>query len=95
MAIAIAALMLQPQYRLLKNIGGGIPLWVLGCFYMVMQGFSFIHTEWPTMLASLIGAVTGALYILLLKKRIDLGKWMHQLLHLLNNSLAPKNNSSI
>ena len=35
------------------------------------------------------------LYILLLKKGIDLGKWMHQLLHLLNNSLAPKNNSSI
>ena len=95
MAIATAALLLQPQYRLLKNIGGGIPLWVLGLCFIVLQGFSFIHIQWATILASLIGAATGALYILLLKKGIDLGKWMHQLLHLLNNSLAPKNNSSI
>jgi hypothetical protein len=57
---------------------------------MVIQGLSFIHMEWATVVASLIGAATGALYIVLLKKGLDLGKWMHQLLHLLNNSLAPK-----
>ena len=95
MAIAIAALCIQPKYRLLKHIGGGIPLWMLGVCYLGIQAFSFIHLEWATMTAIFIGAVTGALYIMLLKKGVDLGKWMHQLLHLLNNSLAPKNNSSI
>jgi hypothetical protein len=35
-------------------------------------------------------ATTGLLYVILLNKGNDLGKWMHQLLHLLNNSLAPK-----
>jgi membrane associated rhomboid family serine protease len=90
MAIAMAALLLQPTYRLLQNIGGGIPLWVLGIGYFVMQGLAMAHMELPTVVASLFGAATGAVYIVLLKKGVDLGKWMHQLLHLLNNSLAPK-----
>ena len=32
----------------------------------------------------------NAYYVMLLNKGNDLGKWMHELLHLLNNSLAPK-----
>jgi hypothetical protein len=64
---------------------------VLG--YLVIQAFSFKQMELGIIVAQLIGAVTGFIYILLLKKGIDLGKWMHQLLHLMNNSLAPKNNS--
>ena len=90
MAIAMAAVVLQPKFRLLQNIGGGIPLWILGLGYLFIQAFSLIHLEWAMILANLFGAATGAIYILLLKRGIDLGKWMHQLLHLLNNSLAPK-----
>ena len=93
MAIAIAAMTLRPQYRLLKNIAGGIPLWALVLGYLVIQAFSFKQTELAIMLAHLSGAASGFIYILLLKKGIDLGKWMHQLLHLMNTSLAPKNNS--
>ncbi|MEY3188254.1 MAG: hypothetical protein RIT41_789, partial [Bacteroidota bacterium] len=37
-----------------------------------------------------VAASTGLLYVMLLNKGRDLGKWMHQLLALLNNSLAPK-----
>lgn len=90
MAIAMAALLLQPNYRLLQNIGGGIPLWVLGVGYITIQAFSFIHLDRAIVIACFFGAATGAFYIVLLKKGVDLGKWMHQLLHLLNNSLAPK-----
>ena len=90
MAIAIAAMTLRPQYRLLKNIGGGIPLWVLVLGYLVIQIFSLKYVEIAIVLAHLIGAASGFIYILLLKKGHDLGKWMHQLLHLMNNSLAPK-----
>ena len=90
MAIAIAAMTLRPQYRWLKNMGGGIPLWVLVLGYLVIQAFSFKQMELGIIVAQLIGAVTGFIYILLLKKGHDLGKWMHQLLHLMNNSLAPK-----
>jgi membrane associated rhomboid family serine protease len=93
MAIAIAAITLRPQYRLLKNIGGGIPLWVLVTGYLVIQVFSFKEVEIAIVLAHLIAATIGFIYILLLKKGHDLGKWMHQLLHLMNKSLAPKNNS--
>ena len=90
MAIAIAAMTLRPQYRLLKNIGGGIPLWVLVLGYLVLQAFSFKHVELAIVMAHLMGAASGYFYILLLNKGLDLGKWMHQLLHLMNNSLAPK-----
>jgi len=93
MAIAIAALTLRPQYKLLKNIGRGIPLWVLVVGYLVIQAFSFKQVELSIVLANLIGAAAGFIYILLLKKGHDLGKWMHQLLDLMNKSLAPKNNS--
>ena len=90
MAIAVAAVVLQPQFRLLENLGGGIPLWVLGLVYFIIQGFAFLPMAWPIIVVSIIGVSTGAFYILLLKKGVDLGKWMHQLLHLLNSSLAPK-----
>jgi hypothetical protein len=42
-------------------------------------------------LCLVVAATSGMLYMFLLKRGVDLGKWMHQLLHLLNNSLAPKN----
>jgi hypothetical protein len=45
----------------------------------------------PALIASYLVAISsGYLYVMLLNKGKDLGKWMHQLLHLLNNSLAPK-----
>jgi hypothetical protein len=40
-------------------------------------------------IAIVMGGLFGLIYILLLKKGKDLGKWMHQLLHLVNNSLTP------
>ena len=44
-----------------------------------------------TDIAIICGGIAGFVYVMLLKRGKDLGKWMHQLLHLLNNSLAPKN----
>jgi membrane associated rhomboid family serine protease len=90
MALAMAVVSLSPQYRLLKNIGKGIPVWILALVYLIIQGLSLEHASFALLASYLVAASTGLLYVMLLNKGRDLGKWMHQLLALLNNSLAPK-----
>ena len=90
MALAIATVTLAPQYKLLKNIGKGIPVWILAMVYLIIQALSLQEASLALIISYLVAATTGLLYVMLLNKGNDLGKWMHQLLHLLNNSLAPK-----
>jgi membrane associated rhomboid family serine protease len=90
MALAIATVTLAPRYRLLKNIGKGIPVWILAMVYLIIQALTLQEASLALTISYLAAATTGLLYIMLLNKGNDLGKWMHQLLHLLNNSLAPK-----
>ena len=90
MALAMTVVSLSPQYRLLKNIGKGIPVWILVLVYLIIQALSLEQVNFTLLVSYLVAASTGLLYVMLLNKGNDLGKWMHQLLHLLNNSLAPK-----
>ena len=90
MALAMAVASLSPKYRLLKNIGKGIPVWILAMVYLIIQALSLQEASLALIISYLVAATTGLLYVMLLNKGNDLGKWMHQLLHLLNNSLAPK-----
>lgn len=89
-ALVIASMALIPNHKLLSNIAGGIPLWLLGILYLLLQGYLLLDEPVAVDIATLLGGLTGGIYIMLLKRGKDLGKWMHQLLHLLNNSLAPK-----
>jgi len=90
MALAMAVVSLSPDYRLLKNIGRGIPVWILALVYLIIQALSLEDASFALVVSYLVAASTGLLYVMLLNKGRDLGKWMHQLLALLNNSLAPK-----
>ncbi|MEK0422852.1 MAG: hypothetical protein RLZ95_762 [Bacteroidota bacterium] len=90
-ALVVATMVLTPQYKLLSSLLGGLPIWILGIIYLVLQGYSLVNTSLSVILSIAIGGVTGGVYVMLLKRGKDLGKWMHQLLHLLNNSLSPKN----
>jgi membrane associated rhomboid family serine protease len=90
-AIVIASLTLIPNYKVLPNLAGGIPLWILGVVFIILQASFLIDANLATKLATVGGGIAGFVYVMLLKRGKDLGKWMHQLLHLLNNSLAPKN----
>jgi membrane associated rhomboid family serine protease len=89
--LAIASMYLIPNYKLLTQLAGGIPVWILGILYLLLQGYSLMDQPIAVDLAVVMGGLLGGIYIMLLKRGQDLGKWMHQLLHLLNNSLAPKN----
>jgi membrane associated rhomboid family serine protease len=89
-ALVVANMILHPKEKLLFNLAGGIPLWLLGLVYLLVQSYFLLDASLAVVLATLAGGLMGALYVLLLNKGKDLGKWMHQLVHLLNNSLAPK-----
>jgi hypothetical protein len=66
-------------------------LWILGIIFILLQGYSLLNASISVVIAIVAGGIMGLTYIMLLKRGKDLGKWMHQLLHLLNNSLSPKN----
>lgn len=89
-ALAIAACVIAPTYKVVPNIGKGIPVWVLALAYFTLTLFSFTQTNIILNFSVVLGGLMGLIYTLLLKKEIDLGKWMHQLLRWLNNTYQPK-----
>jgi len=90
LAIALASLVIAPNYKTLSNIGTGIPTWLLGIVYLIITGLSFTQVSIEESFSILLGGLSGLFYAILLKKEIDLGAWMHHLLRSINNSLTPK-----
>ena len=91
-ALAIAATLLVPRFKLLANIGNGVPVWILSIIYFALQIATLTNYQFANSVVALLSVVMGVVYVLLLKKGVDLGKWMHNLLHWLNKSAAPKTN---
>ncbi len=89
-AISMAALVLAPNDKILINIGKGIPTWLLYIIYFIITTVSLTTLSKEESFSIVLGGLSGLLYALLLKKEIDLGAWMHQLLRSINNSLTPK-----
>jgi membrane associated rhomboid family serine protease len=91
-AIAIATTLIAPRFKLIANIGSGIPLWILSLIYFALQIATLTKYQFANSIVAMIAVFMGVVYVLLLKKGVDLGKWMHNLLHWLNKSAAPKTN---
>jgi membrane associated rhomboid family serine protease len=89
-AIVIASIAFIPNYKFLSNIAGGVSLWMIGILYLLLNAYLLKNDSLIVIMTTLVGGCTGLFYIVLLKRGIDLGKWMHQLIHTLNNSLAPQ-----
>jgi len=91
-AIAIATTLIAPRFKLIANIGSGIPLWILSLIYFALQIATLTKYQFANSIVAMIAVFMGVVYVLLLKNGVDLGKWMHNLLHWLNKSAAPKTN---
>jgi len=89
--LVVATMAFAPHYKFLPTMAGGIPLWIFGTVFILLQGYTLLDTSLSVNISIIVGGIMGLVYVVLLKRGIDLGKWMHQLLHLLNNSLSPKN----
>jgi membrane associated rhomboid family serine protease len=91
-AVVVATTFIAPRFKLIANIGSGIPLWMLSLLYFALQVAMLTKYQIANTLVAVISVGMGLVYVLLLKKGVDLGKWMHNLLHWLNKSAAPKTN---
>jgi membrane associated rhomboid family serine protease len=78
MAIAIAATVTAPDYRLFPMINGGIPLWVITLIYVIVDFAGLASKAFPHHLAHLSGAFTGFLYIKQVQNGNNPGSWMHR-----------------
>jgi membrane associated rhomboid family serine protease len=91
-AVVVATTFIAPRFKLIANIGSGIPLWILSLLYFALQVAMLTKYQIANTLVAVISVGMGLIYVLLLKRGVDLGKWMHNLLHWLNKSAAPKTN---
>lgn len=91
MAIAIAATVTAPDYRVFPMINGGIPLWIITLIYVIIDFAGLASSSFPHHLAHLGGAAIGYVYI----KQVQAGKlpgaWMHDLYNWFTGLFEPKN----
>ncbi len=77
MAVAVATTFLAPDFRFFRNIGKGIPIWVLTVFYVLADIVIIIKIDAALGIAHMGGAVAGWVYIYRLRKGKDAALWMH------------------
>lgn len=90
-AIAIAVTAISPTYRIFKNLGNGIPVWVLtGLYLLVNLVFAFSATGGGAFSFAVLGAaVAGYVFIYVLRKGKDLSIWMHTFYSWCSNLFTP------
>jgi membrane associated rhomboid family serine protease len=96
-AMAIAVTTLSPSYRIFRNIGNGIPVWVLTTIYILLNVFFAFSLTSPLSFAVLGAALMGFVFIYLLKKEKDISTWMHNFYrwcsNLFGSARQPQNNT--
>jgi Rhomboid family len=78
-AIAMAVTTLSPRYRIFRNIGTGIPVWILAVFFVLLSLIRSLPGNIANCFAVLGSALAGYLFVSLLRKGKDLSLWMHNL----------------
>jgi membrane associated rhomboid family serine protease len=78
MAIAIAATVTAPDYRVFPMINGGIPIWVITLIYVIIDFAGLASFSFPHHVAHLGGALMGFIYIKQVRSGKDWGHWLHR-----------------
>jgi len=90
MSIAAATVTLAPQYRFFRQLNGGIPLWVLGGVFMLIDFGTSINQP-LILIAHIAAGISGYIFISLLQKGTDAGAWMYKLTTGINSFFSPGN----
>ncbi|MBC7873541.1 MAG: rhomboid family intramembrane serine protease [Ferruginibacter sp.] len=89
MAVAIATTLVSPKYKIFPMIGGGIPLWALTALYVITDLATVSISDTGNLVAHLAGAVTGLLFVVLLRMGYDWSDWMSNFFDWVNNLFNP------
>ena len=88
-ALAIAVTTLSPNYRLFRNLGNGIPVWILTSLYILItlaNAFSLTNANSFAILGS---AVAGFLFVFFYRRGKDLSVWMINFYEWITNLFNP------
>ncbi|MEI9954835.1 MAG: rhomboid family intramembrane serine protease [Ferruginibacter sp.] len=94
-AIAAAVTTLSPNYRIFKNIGKGIPVWVLTGLYILINLIVAFSLTGAKSFAILGGALAGFLFIILLRRGTDGSIWMHNFYNWISNLFNPNKKGNV
>jgi membrane associated rhomboid family serine protease len=89
MAVAVAATMIAPNYRLFKDIRGGMPIWVLTLIYIAVDLAGVAQGPAPFAIAHIGGVFAGFLFVKMLKRNIDGSEWMNSVYNWFINLFNP------
>jgi membrane associated rhomboid family serine protease len=89
LAIAVAATMLAPQYKIFPMLNGGIPLWVLTSVFVIIDFAGINIHNHPTQVAHAIGGLTGFVFVHQLRRGRDLGAGLNYLFDGIGNLFNP------
>lgn len=88
-AVAAAVTTIAPGFRLFPLIKGGIPVWVITVIYAVVVVASVPMSNPAELIAHVGGALTGVLFILLLRRGYDGSDWMNRFFDWINDLFNP------
>jgi hypothetical protein len=89
LAIAVAATLLSPRYRIFPMLHGGIPLWILTTIFVIID-FALIRlNNTPAQIAHVMGGITGFIYFTQLRRGRDLGSGLNYVFDLIGNLFNP------
>lgn len=91
MAIAIGTTFLAPDYRVLKNINRGIPIWVITLLYVIIDLAGASRYPFPVavIISHIGGGLAGFIFIYLLRRGNDGSIWMNDLYNWFMNLFNP------
>lgn len=78
-AVAVAATMIEPNYRFFRHIRGGIPIWILTIVYVAVDLAGVAGQPAAQPLSHIGGAFAGFLFVILLRRNKDGSVWMNNL----------------
>lgn len=90
MALAAAATMLAPDYRFFRNLGGGIPIWIITLIFMVIDFAGIATMGAAYSLSHLAGAGAGFAFVYFIRKGYDGSVWMNNVYHWFMNIFSPQ-----
>lgn len=91
-AIAFAAFAYAPKYAIFDKAFPKITTLYFLVLYLIFFGILHKNVTLTTMSIYFVTGLSGYGYVLLLKKNIDLGNWMHKSIEYLNQMFEPKSN---
>ncbi|MBP6430165.1 MAG: rhomboid family intramembrane serine protease [Ferruginibacter sp.] len=91
-AIALAVTTISPNYKMFRNIGNGISVWILTVLFLIVSFLSAIFFNNVNSFAILAAALTGYLFIYFLQRGKDGSVWMIDFYNWCGNLFNPNKN---